>query len=104
MDYLIIINLLFYYYCIIFIHYLLQMQSSGIAGEGSTFFISITATPAPHLPDSPSTVLSTNNWLTLSTVIVIVEPCKVASEVNFSIIIIILNSFHFTERFTYLLL
>ena len=50
-------------------------------GEGSSFLFSITATPAPFVPVSPSASLSSPRWLTSTTNIYIFESCKPASEV-----------------------
>jgi hypothetical protein len=53
-----------------------------VPGEGSTFFFSITATPAPFVPVSPSAALSSPRWLTGSTNIYIFESCEPSSEVR----------------------
>eukprot|EP00026_Physarum_polycephalum_P006601 Phypoly_transcript_06650.p1 GENE.Phypoly_transcript_06650~~Phypoly_transcript_06650.p1 ORF type:complete len:554 (+),score=78.16 Phypoly_transcript_06650:185-1663(+) len=58
----------------------ISLQSSGIPGEGSTFYFSITAIPTPFVPVSPSSH-SSPRWLITSTNIFIIEPCKPAGEV-----------------------
>lgn len=57
----------------------ISLESRGIPGEGSTFHFSITATPTPFVPVSPSRV--SPRWLVSSTNIFIIERCKAASEV-----------------------
>eukprot|EP00026_Physarum_polycephalum_P001583 Phypoly_transcript_01585.p1 GENE.Phypoly_transcript_01585~~Phypoly_transcript_01585.p1 ORF type:complete len:1072 (+),score=167.91 Phypoly_transcript_01585:208-3216(+) len=59
----------------------IKLRSTGVAGEGSSFLFSITATPAPFVPISPSGSLSSPRWLTNSTNIYIFESCKISSEV-----------------------
>ena len=59
------------------------MRSSGVPGEGSTFLFSITASLAPFVAISPSS-LASPRWLINTANIFILDSCYLSAEVIYS--------------------